>query len=48
MNKILITSHTYFGKRNEKDSGILIGQNENVETLCAYVDGSNLRIFRQW
>ena len=38
MNKILIASHGPLANGMKKTAEFLMGQNENVETLCAYVD----------
>ena len=38
MNKILLTSHGPLANGMKKTAEFLMGQNENVETLCAYVD----------
>ena len=37
MNKILIASHGPLANGMKKTAEFLMGQNENVETLCAYV-----------
>ena len=38
MNKILLASHGPLANGMKKTAEFLMGQNENVETLCAYVD----------
>ena len=38
MNKILLASHGSLANGMKKTAEFLMGQNENVETLCAYVD----------
>ena len=38
MNKILLASHGHLANGMKKTAEFLMGQNENVETLCADID----------